>query len=46
MTGSGKIIEIQGATEQRPILWEHVEKMQKTAVHGIQEVLEYTTLTV
>ncbi len=46
MTGSGKIIEVQGATEQRPILWEHVEKMQKVAVHGIQEVLEHTTITV
>lgn len=46
MTATGKIVEIQGATEQRPIPWEHVQAMQKVAVAGIQDVLEYTTVTV
>ncbi len=45
MTGSAKIIEIQGATEERPIAWEHVQTMQAIAAHGVQEVLEYTSLT-
>lgn len=43
MTGSSKIIEIQGATEERPIAWQAVQEMQMIAAQGIQEVLEYTT---
>jgi ribonuclease PH len=46
MTGTGKLVEVQGATEQRPIAWEHVDAMHKVAASGIQEVLEYTTVTV
>ena len=46
MTGNGNVIEVQGATEQRPILWEHVQAMQQVAVRGVQEVLEYTTAAI
>jgi ribonuclease PH len=42
MTGSGKIVEIQGATEINPIEWESVLMMQKVAFKGITCILETT----
>ncbi|MFS8507216.1 MAG: ribonuclease PH [Candidatus Babeliales bacterium] len=40
MTGSGKIIEIQGATEINPIDWASVLTMQQIAFKGINHILE------
>lgn len=45
MTGASKIIEVQGATEQKPIEWENVQTMHAVAKKAISEVLEYTTIT-
>lgn len=39
MTGSGKVIEMQGATESSPLDWELVDAMRKLAQKGIREVL-------
>lgn len=39
MTGSGKVVEIQGATESTPLDWSQVESMRKLAQKGIREVL-------
>lgn len=39
MTGSGKIIEVQGTSEKQPLSWEAVQKMQTLAGHGIQDLL-------
>lgn len=44
MTGSGKMIEIQGTTEKYPIEWQAIMDMQKIAAEGVKEVLEYTTV--
>ncbi len=38
MTGSGHIIELQGAAEQRAISWQAVQEMHKVAYAGIQEI--------
>lgn len=40
MTGSGKIIEIQGAAEQAPLTWESVQAMQALAASSITAMLE------
>ena len=39
MTGSGAIIEVQGAAEKAPISWDSVIKMRQAAYDGIQEIL-------
>lgn len=39
MTGSGKVVEMQGATESSPLDWSLVEAMRKLAQKGIREVL-------
>jgi ribonuclease PH len=39
MTGSGKVVEMQGATESVPLDWVVVENMRKLAQKGIREVL-------
>lgn len=41
MTGSGKIIEIQGAAEQDPLTWQSVELMQSLAHRGIVKMLNH-----
>lgn len=38
MTGSGNIIELQGAAEQRAISWSAVQEMHKVAYSGIQQI--------
>ncbi len=40
MTGSGNIIEIQGATESMPIEWKKVQLMQELAARGIIDMLK------
>ncbi len=40
MTGSGSIIEIQGATESKPLSWQSVQSMQEIAAVGITEMLK------
>jgi ribonuclease PH len=40
MTGSGNIIEVQGATESKPLSWETVQSMQKLAAEGIIGMLK------
>ena len=40
MTGSGKIIEVQGATESKPLTWTVVESMQELAATGISDMLK------
>ena len=40
MTGSGHIIELQGATESRPLPWQSVQSMQELAFFGISEMLK------
>jgi len=39
MTGSGAIVEIQGAAEQKPISWQVVESMKEVASKGITDIL-------
>lgn len=39
MTGSGKVVEIQGATETVPFEWAVVEQMRALAHKGIQDIL-------
>jgi ribonuclease PH len=39
MTGSGKIIEVQGTSEKQPLAWEAIQKMQIIAAQGIQDLL-------
>lgn len=39
MTGSGKVVEIQGATESVPFEWAVVEQMRTLAYKGIQDIL-------
>jgi ribonuclease PH len=39
MTGSGKVVEIQGATESAPFEWAKVEQMRVLAQKGIKEIL-------
>lgn len=39
MTGSGAIVEIQGATESTPIEWNAVLKMKDIAFKGVQDIL-------
>lgn len=39
MTGSGKVVEIQGATESVPFEWAVVEQMRALAYKGIQDIL-------
>lgn len=39
MTGSGKIVEIQGTSEKQPLSWEAIQKMQVIAGQGIQDLL-------
>ena len=39
MTGSGKVIELQGAAESAPIEWENIEQMRVLAQSGITEIL-------
>lgn len=39
MTGSGKIIEIQGATESTPFEWSYIEQMRVLAQEGIAHML-------
>lgn len=38
MTGSGSVIEIQGATESKPIAWSAVQTMQTLAQKGVQDI--------
>lgn len=40
MTGSGKVIEMQGATESVPLAWSLVDEMRILAQQGIREVLQ------
>jgi len=42
MTGSGAMVEVQGATEAKPISWEAVEKMHLLAFKGIKEICSKT----
>ena len=44
MTGSGKVIELQGATEKEPISWEIIDQMRHVAFHGIKQMLENIAL--
>lgn len=46
MTGSGNIIEIQGAAETKPISADIVMQMQQVAFKGIVAILEMTNNTV
>lgn len=39
MTGSGKMVEIQGTSEKHPLSWDAVQKMQVFAAQGIQDLL-------
>lgn len=39
MTGSGKVVEIQGATESTPFEWSKVEQMRVLAQKGIKTLL-------
>ncbi|NBO99540.1 MAG: ribonuclease PH [Proteobacteria bacterium] len=45
MTGSGKIIEIQGATEINPIDWASVLTMQQVALQGVNTILKVIETT-
>lgn len=38
MTGSGAVVEVQGATETRPISWEAVDAMRTLAFKGIKDI--------
>ncbi len=40
MTGSGEIIEVQGATESKPIEWKKIQLMQESASHAIISMLK------
>ena len=40
MTGSGNIIEVQGATESKPLSWKVVQSMQELAAIGIVDMLK------
>ncbi len=40
LTASGKIIEIQGTAEQKPLAWDHFEQIKKLAVSGVQQLFE------
>ena len=42
MTQSGRIIEIQGSAEKKPITWEDLEKMSKFALKGITDIFQIT----
>lgn len=39
MTGSGSLIELQGATEKNPISWDTVQAMHVVALKGISDIL-------
>lgn len=39
MTGCGKIVEIQGATESEPIPWHAVVAMRESALKGVKDIL-------
>lgn len=41
MTGLGKIVEIQGATETTPLDWEVILVMRELAFKGIQDILSF-----
>jgi len=41
MTGTGKIVEIQGATETTPLDWEIVLAMRESAFKGIKDVIAF-----
>lgn len=39
MTGTGQVVEVQGATEKGPLSWNAVEKMKDVAQEGIIQIL-------
>ncbi len=45
MTGSGKVVEIQGATEAAPLSWESVVAMKVLASEGICTILSHIEQT-
>lgn len=40
MTGSGDIVEIQGATEKKPLAWNAVLLMREMAFKGVKDILK------
>lgn len=42
LTRSGNIVELQGSSEQQPIAWKSVEKMQLLAQKGVEEIFRQT----
>lgn len=41
MTGTGKIVEIQGATETTPLDWEIVLAMRESAFKGVKDIIAF-----
>jgi len=42
MTGDGRLIEIQGTSEQMPLEWEMFLTLQQMALAGIKQILDFT----
>lgn len=41
MTGTGKVVEIQGATESSPLEWEAILLMRESAFKGVQDIIAF-----
>ena len=44
MTGTGKIVEIQGATETTPLDWEIVLAMRESAFKGVKDIIAFVDI--